>query len=258
MKKSTFVTSIAALLFAAGTLAQETGSTPPLSDVWVVAPKAGMTEEFEKAVAGHMAFRADNGDSRQWLTFRPVIGDKLDIYMFRACCFDWADQDDYESEDKDKGFGEHWGENVHEYVDHYHHYFDRIDWENSHWPEDGTDGPYFGATRWFMKESGGRATGEALREMSRLAKEGGWGETEGPWLWLRQIGGKDILALVSPYQGYAEMAPPETSFYEFAVRELGSEEAADAMFEKFTSGFSSSDYTVWRYRDDLSMPGDDE
>lgn len=258
MKQVVLILHVAALMLSAGVIAQESDATPPLTDVWVVVPKTGMVQDFEAATAEHMAFRAEHDDSRQWLTFMPVVGDKINIFMFRACCFDWADQDAYEAEDRDKGFGAHWYEHVDQYVDHYHHYFDRTDWENSHWPEEGTDGPYYGVTSWTWKQDAPRAAGDAREEMSKLAKDGGWGEARGPWLWLHQIGGKDNLSLVIPYAGYADMAPPEQSFYEFAVDKLGSEKKADAMFEKFSSGFSDSDYTIWMYREDLSMSGGEE
>ena len=258
MRKISLGTCLAAMLLSARAIAQEDEAPPPLTDVWVVAPKDGMAQDFQDAVKEHMAFRAEKGDSRQWLTFTPVVGDKINIFMFRACCFDWADQDGYEAEDGEKGFGAHWSENVDQYVDHYHHYFDRIDWEHSYWPEEGTDGPYYGATTWVWKEDAPRAAIDARKEMSKLAKDGGWGEQRGPWLWLHQIGGKDTLGLVTPFSSYADMAPPEQSFYEFAVEKLGSEKKADAMFEKFSSGFASSDYTIWMYRENLSMPDGDE
>lgn len=257
MRKLTFLTFIAALLLSAGAFAQESEAPPPLTDVWVVKPKAGMVGDFLDAVREHMAFRAENSDSRQWLTFSPAVGDKINIFMFRACCFDWADQDAYIAEDDDKGYTAHWDENVDQYVDHYHHYLDRSDWENSHWPEEGTDGPYYGVTTWVWKEDAPRASWDVREKMSQVAKDGGWGEQRGPWLWLHQIGGKDMLALVTPHANYADMAPPETSFYEFIVEELGSETKADEMFSNFSSGFASSDYTIWMYREDLSMPASD-
>lgn len=258
MKKLTVLGLLAALMLPVGVVADEHEAPPALTDVWIMVPKAGMAQQFEAAVTKHMAFRAENNDSRQWMTFTPVIGDKLDVYQFRGCCFDWADQDTYLAEEADKGFDANWGENAHQYVDHYHHYFDRTDWKNSHWPDEGTDGPYYGVTSWVFKEDAPSASGEARKQMSQLAKDGGWGEKGGPWLWLRQIGGKDKLALVSPYANFADMAPPEQKFYEFAAEELGSEEKADAMFEQFSSGFASSDYTVWKYREDLSLPSNDE
>ena len=258
MRKFTFLTSIAALLLSAGAIADNHEAPPPLTDVWVVAPKAGMVAELQDAVKEHMAFRAENGDSRQWLAFTPAVGDKLNIFMFRACCYNWADLDAYIAEDNEKGFGNHWNENVDQYVDHYHHYIDRNDWEYSHWPDEGTDGPYYGVTTWVWKEDAPRASSDARKEMSELAKNGGWADDGNPWIWLHQIGGKNKLSLVIPHSNYADMAPPETSFYEFAAEQLGSEKKADKMFDDFSSGFASSDYTIWMYREDLSMPGGDE
>jgi len=258
MRKLTVLGFVAALMLPVGVVAQESEAPPPLTDVWIIVPKAGMAPQFEAAVATHMAFRAENNDSRQWLTFTPVIGDKLNLYQFRGCCFDWADQDAYGAEETDKGFDANWGEYVDQYVDHYHHYFNRTDWENSYWPDEGADGPYYGVTTWVWKEDAPKASGDAREQMSQLAKDGGWGEKGGPWLWLHKIGGKDELALVSPHSSYADMAPPEQSFYKFASEELGSEKKADAMFKSFSSGFASSDYTIWMYRKELSSQSADE
>ena len=258
MKRLSILGFIAALIVPISVVADEHEAPPPLTDVWMAVPKADMAQEFEAAVAKHMAFRADNGDSRQWMTFTPVIGDKLNVYLFRACCFDWADQDAYIAEDTEKGFGANWGENVDQYVDHYHHYLDRVDWENSHWPDEGTDGPYYGVTRWVWKEGAPSAAYDARKQMSKLAKDGGWGEKGNAWVWLHQVGGEDALALAIPHASYADMAPPEQSFYEFASEELGSEKKADEMFADFSSGFASSDYTVWKYREDLSAPSSEE
>ena len=259
MKKLIVLGFMAAFMLPIGAVAQESeGPPPPLTDVWMVVPKAGMAQEFEAAIAAHMAFRDEHEDSRQWLTFTPVIGEKLGIYQFRACCFNWADQDAYGTEETDKGFNENWGENVDQYVDHYHHYMNRTDWENSHWPDEGTSGPFYGVTTWVWKEDAPSASDKAREQMSQLAKDGGWGEKGGPWLWLDQIGGKDVLALVSPHANYADMAPPEQNFYKFASEELDSEKKADAMFKNFSSGFASSDYTVWVHREELSSASDEE
>lgn len=258
MKKLTILGLMAALMLPVGVVAQESEAPPPLTDVWIMVPKAGMAQQFEAAVATHIAFRDENNDSRHWLTFTPVIGHNLTMYQIRGCCFNWADQDAYVAEEADKGFNANWGENVGQYVDHYHHYFNRMDWENSHWPDEGTDGPYYGVTTWVWKEDAPKASGDARKQMSQLAKDGGWGEKGGPWLWLHQIGGEDVLALVSSNSSYADMAPPEQSFYKFASEELGSEKKADAMFKSFSSGLASSDYTIWMYRDELSSQGGDE
>ncbi len=223
-------------------------------------PKADMYDEFEAALADYMEWRAGEGDSRVWSVFTPAIGHNLGVYQFRACCFEWADQDPYNAEALERGYGEKWAETVDQYVDHYHRYMEFVDWQHSHWPDDdSTDGPYFGVTTWSWKIGAGTGSdsNDARKKMSSMALESGWGEAGNNWLWLRRIGGKPMLMVVSPYSNYADMAPPEKSFFDFISEQMGSEEEADALFDTFGSGFADQDYTVWRYREDLSMQSAD-
>ena len=259
MNRVSFFVSAAALLLPTGLLADHhEDERAPLTDVWFVAPKKGMEDQFEEAVTNHMAFRADVGDSRSWQAYTPVIGHKLNLYVFRACCIDWADQDAYSAENEEKGMSENWNANVHQYVDHYHHYFDSNDWKNSHWPDEGADGPYYGVTTWTRKP-GAFGGAEAVREqLSQMALNDGWAERGRNWLWLERIGGEGKLIIVSPYASYADMAPPEQEFFAFVAEQLDSEEEAGALFSQFGAGFTDSDYTVWRHREELSMADDDE
>lgn len=259
MKKCSFVVSVAALILPLGVLADShEEELPSLSDVWIVVPKQGMENQFEEAAAAHMAFRADGGDSRNWAGFRVVLGHHINLYQWRYCCFDWADQDAYLVEEEESGFGQHWSENVHQYVDHYHHYFDDADRENSHWPEGESTGPYYAVTSWAMKQGAGPGPGEARKQLSQLALNEGWANEDRKWLWLSRIGGKPMLAIVTEHENYADMAPPEPSFFEFLTEQLESAEEAGALFAEFNSGFTSSDYTVWMYDEGLSMPSDEE
>jgi len=237
-------------------------SDPPaspgtLTDVWMVVPKPGMQGEFTGAIKKHMAFRVEAGESRSWMAFRPVLGDNLAVVQFRSCCFEYADLDGFTSEEASLGIGADWATNVDPYVDHYHHYLEINDWENSHWPE-GANGPYYGVTSWTWKQDAGSEPEEIRKKFSQLAKDG-WGETgDGQnWLWLKRIGGKPRLAVVSSMESLADMAPDEPSFFEFIAEKLGSEEQASKMFTEFGAGFASSDYTVWVYDAELATPGSD-
>lgn len=241
-----------ALMAPLGAFADNHEQPDALVDVWVMVPKKGMEAEFEKAAAEHIAFRAEKGDSRQWQAYTPVIGDRIDMVQFRACCFDWDDMDAYVVEAEEKGFGQHWNENVHPYVDHYHHYLERFDWEHSHWPQDAGPFKYFGVTTWDWKQNPGPESSEARKKFSKIAKEEGWAGDEHQWLWSSRIGGKSKLLLVIPHADYADMAPPETTFYEFMTSQMDEEEA-DAIFDDFGSGFSSSDFTIWMHRGDMSI-----
>jgi hypothetical protein len=258
MKRNTWIAVFAALVLPLGALAdhhEEPEQPPPLTDVWLMAPKAGMDAKFTEAAKKHMAFRAKAGESRTWMAFRPVIGDKLNIVQFRACCFDYADQDAFLVEEEKLGLNADWNKNVDPYVDHYHHYLEENDWENSHWPE-GSDGPYYGVTTWTWKEGAGPGPSEVRKQFSQTAKNEGWGDSGNGhnWLWLERIGGKPALALVSSFESFADMAPDEQSFFDFLAEKMGSPEAASEMFTTFGAGFASSDYTVWVYDADISTP----
>lgn len=259
MRKTTVITSIFGVvalispfsLFAAD---EEEAAPPPLTEVWFVIPKAGMESQFFEAAAADKAVRSKLGDSREWRAFTVAIGHHLDAIQYRGCCFNWADQDAYIAEDEEKGLSDNWNENVHPYVDHYHHYFERFDWENSKWASGENDGPYFGVTTWSVKQGAGPASYLARGKMSQLEIESGW---DHDWLWMSRIGGKPMTAVVSSYENFADMEPPEESFYDFVVGELGAEEAG-AMFADFGSGYTDSDYTVWKLDPDLSDDPDDD
>lgn len=260
MKKFTWIAVYAALLLPLGVLADshETPEQPgQLTDVWMIVPKQGMQAEFTEAAKTHMAWRAKVGESRSWMAFRPVIGDNMAVVLFRACCFDYADQDAYIVEEAKLGLGDDWAKNVDPYVGHYHHYLEKNDWENSYWPE-GSDGPYYGVTSWTWKEAAGPEPEEIRKQFSQMAKDG-WGDAGNGhnWLWLERIGGKPNLAVVSSFESYADMAPDEPSFFEFIAEKAGSAEEASEMFTKFGSGFESSDYTVWMYDAELATPSSD-
>jgi hypothetical protein len=220
---------------------------PGLADMWVVTPKSGHTAEFEEALKAHLAFRAENGDTRDWQVFTVAAGDDMSSYYIRYCCFDWPDQDAYMALAKEKGMGEHWNENVNGVVDRYQHYFVSLDHENSRWPDDAGDFSLFGVTDWTPRP------GTAAKRRAAISKEHGWDRI---WAWSWRIGGDDQLSLVIPYKDYSAMVPPEQTFYEFMVEHVGEEKAAQT-FEDFSGSFWGSSYTIYAHRPDLSMSTDD-
>ena len=228
----------------------------PLSDVWLVMPKQGMAMQFEDAAKTHMAFRADAGDSRDWEAYAAAIGKNPQLYQWRAGGLNWADMDAYTTEDQENGYGDHWFANVDQYVDHYHHYMERADFENSHWPADLGQHPYYAVTSWTMKQGAGPGPDEARKQLSKIAMDEGWTDMGNNWLWLNRIGGTPTLMIVSELDDYADMEPPEQSFFEFVSEKLDSEEEAGKIFAQFSAGFSDSNLTVWAHRPDLSSPSE--
>lgn len=252
MKKLLMLTGLGMLMLPVVSFAESHEERKPLTSVWFMVPKADMAGQFEAAFKEYAAWRTAAGDSRTWSMYSPAIGHNLGVYQLRTCCYDWADQDAYNAEAEEKGFGAKWNADVAQYVDHYHRYFEYNDWENSHWPDDeSTDGPYFGVTSWTWKMGVGNGPNEARKELSQMALREGWGEAGNNWLWLSRVGGRPTIMVVTPFSDYADMQPPEQSFFEFISEKMGSEEAAEELFTTFGSGLASSDFTVWRHRGDL-------
>jgi hypothetical protein len=229
-----------------------------LTEVWFVAPKQGMEAEFMAALKEHIAYRAETGEEREWNTFGVALGHNTSMIQIRHCCFNWADLDAYADAELGSERGAHWNENVHPYVDHYHHYLERTDRKHSHWPDDeSTAGPYYSVTTWTLKPGAGPEPGEARRKFSQMAKEKGWGDAGNNWLWLQRIGGKPTLMLVGSNASYADMEPPETSFMDHMKEQGVTEEELSALFRAFDAGKASSDFTIWRHDKSLSTPSAD-
>lgn len=250
MKKTSLITGMlgtALLLIPLSLFAQD--DRAPLTDVWYVVPKQGMSAKFEAAAKAHVAFRRDAGDSRSWESYSSSVGSNPMLYQWRAGGLNWADMDAYVAEDQKNGYSEHWFANVDQYVEHYHHYIEESDYETSNWPEDLGQHAYYGVTTWTYKQGGYMASEEARKKLSKIAMDGGW---DGHWLWHSRTGGQPALMVVSEYESFADMAPPEQPFFDFVAEQLGSAEEAGKLFQTFASGFTQSNYTIWAHRPDLS------
>ncbi len=226
-----------------------TDKAPPnLADTWVVHVRHGHEGEFEAAFKAHVEARKAVGDPRAWQVYTPVVGEDFGHYVIRSCCFEWADQDAYDAWSLESNMGEHWNQNVHAHVKRYAHYLNLIDFENSHWPQD-VKANFVGVTVWDVKPGGYGPMSAARVALSKAAKEHGWTRH---WSWSESVGGQGALIIASPYKNYADMAPPEPSFFDFVSEKLGAEEA-QKLFSEFSSNLSPGTYTVYRHRADLSM-----
>lgn len=90
-----------------------------LSDMWVMQPKDGMEQAFAKSFADHIAHRKTLGDPRVWQVYTPVLGDELNSYLIRSCCFEWKDMDSYDKWVMEKDPMKDWNSNVDDKVAHY-------------------------------------------------------------------------------------------------------------------------------------------
>ena len=251
MKRIKLLTALVplSLLFAFVSAQAQDESPPNVADLWIMTVDYPNSAAFEEAFKTHLAARKEAGDPRDWQMYAVVAGGEMDTYGIRYCCIKWADADAYAEWSQSSGVNDHWNEHVAQYVDDYHHRFQNLDLANSNWPEDPPDYRYFGVTTWALKPGTAGKRQAAIKALSDVGKEHGWSR---PWSWNSSVGGDARLSIVTPYADFADMEPPDQSFFEFASEHIGAEETA-RIFNEFGSSFSSSEYTIFEHRPDLSM-----
>ena len=225
-----------------------------IADVWVMTPKAGHEADFHKALKEHVAFRASKDDPRKWQVYRAVTGDKLNEYIIRACCFEWAAQDKYVEWSNSSGVQKNWNENASQYVESYKHEFIKMDSKNSHWPQ-GTDASYVGVTHFSVKDGHSQKMKKAIMDLSTFAKENKWPHS---WSWSSPISGSYDISLAIPHANFASMAPLDESFYDFVMKNHESKEEAGKIFDDYSSSIEDATYHIYRHDKDLSMKFDDD
>ena len=248
---------LAALTLLAPTFAAAQDSPPPLAEMWVLAAKPDHGDEFRSAIKEHMAFRAEHGDPRAWQAYTPVLGDDLNRLAVRFCCIDWADVDSYREWNMSAPeVGEHYDETVAPHVASAEHYFETIDWANSHWSE--TAGPHrvFAVTNWAIKPGHSIEFDAARDKMSQIAIDQGWASDSRNWLWMSRIGGSPQQSIVVPHRNFAGFDQAEDNFFRFLTEKLGSEEAAIDLIRQFEGATTGSEFQIWVHRENLSMAED--
>jgi hypothetical protein len=252
------VLSVLAALFIlvpAASIAED--SQPPLAEMWIVTPKADHGSEFHKALGEHMAFRSEHGDPREWQAYSPVLGDELSRLAIRFCCFSWADQDGYQEWDENaEEINAHFAEHVAPHVEKWEHYFESMNWKNSHWPEDG--GPYklFAVTEFYIKPGSAAEFNAARDKILQVALDQGWATGDHAWLWASTIGGKPQESIIIPHKNFASMDRGEESFSSFLSQHMGADAAA-ALLKQFAGSTGSSNYQIWEHQEKYSMSSGD-
>jgi hypothetical protein len=230
----------------------------PLAELWMIIPKAGQAQELSDALKEHMDFRSEHGDPWRWDAYTPLLGDDLDRFAVRSCCHNWADIDTYrEWADKNTAVGAHFGEHVAPHVEKYEHYYEEIDWANSHWSNEKGPYKYFGVTQFTLKAGEAGEFHAAREKMSQIAINQGWANAERSWLWATTIGGEPHVSIIVPHVNYADMADSGEGFADFLSSQLGSAEAAASLMKQFSAATWGSDYQVWVHREELSMKSGD-
>ncbi|NMP16754.1 hypothetical protein [Thalassotalea sp. Y01] len=250
MKIKTLISalSLLSLLFITAVKAEE--EVAPLTDIFVVTIKDSDREAFEAALRAHMQFRVNQGEPNKWHVYTQVVGEELETYILRSCCTNWDKIAEHADWSKNAKTTPHWRKHVGKYVVDSAHYYSRYDTENSSWDDD-KQFKYFGVESLKIAPGKGIQAREAIKQVSDVAKQMQWQDS---WSWHTRIGGEAQVQLVFGYQAYEDMMPPEKSFYQRLVEQLGSDDEARAMIESYGSVFSSSNYAIYVLRKSLSSP----
>ncbi|GAA4886972.1 hypothetical protein [Ferrimonas pelagia] len=220
-----------------------------LADMWFVTPNPGQSDQFEQALKTHLRFRQQNEDPRQWQVFVQVLGDQMDTYVIRNCCFGWDEIDGYRAWSVEQQAGAHWQETVAPLVATISHNYSSLDVANSHWPQDTSDYHYFGVTQYQIRPGHAAGVQSDVKALSEQAKAMEWPYH---WSWSRPVAGAPSLMLVIPYRDHSAMAPADPNFFEALKQHMNSEKRAAKLMESWSSHFSATRYDVYRLRQDLS------
>ena len=106
-----------ALLFSINALADEHEEGPgAISDVWILAVKRGMEDDFATAMKEHMAVRKELGEERDWYAYRAEVGDNPGLIMYRSAPTSYADHDAHLAASSDE-INDAFGANIDERID---------------------------------------------------------------------------------------------------------------------------------------------
>ncbi len=259
MKLRKLLVAVAACALPFGAFADE-HETPEdfIMDVWIFHVESDDWADFMDGMEDFWEARGKAGDDVTWVAYRPVIGKGMNRIMYRRVVGQWADMDDYQAKVNEMETGDVFLEKVAPHIEDTERYIEETDYENSHWPE-GSDGPMFGVTTWYLDESVNPQAGEARRAISQMLKED-WASDENNWLWIYRTGGKPVLQIVTSFENWAAMAEPEKTVNDVMMEKM-SEEEMMGMFTDFNAGKKASSFEVWRIEEDMSFnlpSGDDE
>ena len=243
----------ALIILAPGAAAREL--PPKLAEMWVLTIKPGQGEAFRAGIRAHVEFREEMGDPRAWQAYVPLLGDALNRFGVRHCCVEWANVDAHRKWDADHPeVGAHFVEHVAPHVASSAHYFETVDWANSHWSDAG--GPYrlFAVTEFRLDPANSLAFDQARIKLSQIAIQNGWASDDHSWLWLSTIGEEPVQAIVVPHRDFASLEGGQPSFGEFLAEQMGSPEKAAEVLQALMTQARSIDYQIWEHQPDFSMP----
>ncbi|GAA0858977.1 hypothetical protein [Aliiglaciecola litoralis] len=232
---------LASLLLTSPFAMADNHSPQMLAEMWVMTAKDGQAPSLMEAMKKYDADSRKLDNPRDWHMYTPVFGNHLNMIAVRSFGFSWPDMDSYQAWRTEHNMQQKWNTDVHQFVANYGHYLSVVDTENSHWgPE--VKFRFVGVTNYKVKMGHWQAMEKDKKTLSDAAKAQKWPFN---WEWAKSVSGESMLMLAVPYENWAAMAPPETTFTDVMTKHLGSEEEAKKVLERWTSHFEKTSYDLW-------------
>lgn len=230
---------------------------PPLAEEWLVTPKAHHLPDFHAALMEHVEVRRSHGDPWNWEIYSSFVGDDLSQYSIRFCCGNWPDFDAYEKwNSENPAVREHWMSTVDPHIEKLQHYYNIFDWDNSHWPNDGSTYGYVVVDEWNIKGGSEAQLAAARTKMSQIALNQGWSSAGNKWIWFDQLGGKAKVAIAIPHKNLSSLGGTGESFGDFLGKHMRSAEAGANLMQEFSSSTWERETTIWKHHPEFSAKDD--
>lgn len=242
---------ITAFIMSFGALyaGDEGDEKPSLHRMFHVKVKPGHAPAFSAALAEHMEWRKENGETWTWWMHSVVSGPNHGDCIIRSGPIEWADVDAYEAF-LDKGGVEFW-KTCGEHIVDVDSWFSMADKRWMRWMPEGKTINLVQVITYHLKTGMNKTFSEAVQKYHDAIVAEDY-PTYYVFDWNIMGGKGNTVTLAIFYENWADMAPEEETLQAMMVRVMG-EEDAYALQEAFSSTYKYAESGVVRYLPDLSI-----
>ena len=217
-----------------------------LAKLWIVQPKAGMTESFEAAFAKHVEWRRENSDPWHWNVYVVVDGQNAGTYFARSAGHHYRDFDDYI--EFQQRANDQWQENVAKYVAKSSSMISRDLPDMSQWEGNTSDYNLFWVYSSDIKTGRMQDWKEAADAISNELAEAEWPYE---WFFIERLSGGTVpsAALVVPAADWAGMEDPDPSAFDAVAARHDRAKAAEMWQAYYAPIKSTTSYVLRRIPD---------
>lgn len=211
--------------------------------------KEGMADQFESALATHVAWRKQHDDPWTWHVYQHVNGPKLGHYTIRSGTHGWSDIDEYQ--EFSAKASDHFSKTVGPFVENMHSVIARMNTEVAHEPKKPTDYKLVELTEMNVKPGKMEQFEQSVAKFHKAAREA---ERPGYYsLAMAAVGAQgQTVYMTEPRKRWADFQPPEETFAAVLERQYGKQEA-QTLLQEFSGSIENTTSYVLELRPELSI-----